>query len=249
MSQSFTQTVLQSNPEGFKRATQPNFLRNAACGLVDKATLGSWLANDRLYIHGYIRATGHLLSFLSLPAEASTKPSDGASRLLSWCIDALVNIRREEAFFVQTAADYGIGINLPITNGVVAQADKLPGLVLIEKLFDSVKPGQGPLPWLEAAVLFYGTEKCYLEAWTWAKSQQINSLTEHADLDGGALRKQFIPNWTAAEFVKFVDELAKVIDDAVEEAGEGEREGLMERAEATWEALLLAEESFWPVME
>lgn len=249
MSQSFTQALLRSNPEGFQRATQPHFLRNAARGLVDKPTLGSWLANDRLYIHGYIRATGHLLSFLSLPAAASTKPSDGASRLLSWCIDALVNIRREEAFFVQTAADYGIGVNLPITNGVVAQADKLPGLVRIEKLFDSVKPGDGALPWLEAAVLFYGTEKCYLDAWTWARSQQNETPTEQGDLDGGALRKEFIPNWTAAEFVTFVDELGMVIDEAVQEAGEREREGLMGRAKAIWEELLLAEESFWPVME
>ncbi|KAH8712745.1 hypothetical protein HC256_005919 [Beauveria bassiana] len=180
---SFTQTLIASDPAGHQRATQSPFLQRAAAGTLSKALLGRWLANDRLYIHGYIRAAGRLLSFLRLPEAVphedhndnnnnnnnnDNDDDDAAEALLAWVVDALVNIQRESRFFLSTAAQYGLDVNLPIdaTTGRVPAAAKLDGLRRFEALFDGLQSStdEGPLPWLEAAVLFYATERCYLDA-------------------------------------------------------------------------------------
>jgi hypothetical protein len=113
-----------------------------------------------------------------------------------------------------------------------------------------------PLPWLEGAITFWGTERCYLEAWTWARDHANTVGRDVAnDADGGALRKEFIPNWSSKEFRAFVDRLQALIDEAVADAlgkvPEGdEREKvkaeLLERVEGPWKTLLEAERAFWP---
>lgn len=266
MSFSLTESLLASNAQSFQKATKSEFLRRAAQGKVSKETLGQWLANDRLYIHGYIRGMGHLLSAIRLPQAVASDPnvrySDAPSRLLSWTIDALVNIRREEKFFVDTAMRYGIDVNLPTdADGDVPAAAKLDGLRRFEELFDSLYHSMGPgkaaadmpiMPWLEAAIVFYGTEKCYLEAWSWAKAHldAHKDVANEPDEDGGAVRNEFIANWTSPEFVNFVDQLSSIIDSAVikevEARGEAFFGELMKRCEPKWNELLAAESAFWP---
>jgi hypothetical protein len=79
-------------------------------------------------------------------------------------------------------------------------------------------------------------------------------------LDGGALRKEFIPNWTSREFVEFVEEIGGFVDLLwVEEGGAGfvEREvgvgkGKEEMRESVvrlWGRVLEAERVFWPGVE
>lgn len=252
-----TAYLLGSSPDAFRRATQSPFLQSAAAGQLSKETLGTWLANDRLYILSYIKGTGQLLSFLELPQEAprggdtlAAHPS--SARLFGWLVDALVNIRREEKFFVATAARHGIKINLPLgASGRVEDGSKLEGLRRFEKLFNSVEPHEGSIPWLEAAVLFYATEKAYLEAWTSAKNQLVEQDVSK-DSDGGALRQDFIPNWTSTEFVSFVDELGVIIDEAVAQQvkidGEHMLQHLYNRALGVWNDVIAAEEAFWPEM-
>ena len=66
------------------------------------------------------------------------------------------------------------------------------------------------------------------------------------DLDGGALRREFIPNWTSAEFEKFVQEIADVTDELAE------REEAWQRVDvykAVWEHILEVERRFWPNLE
>ncbi|KOS22995.1 hypothetical protein ESCO_003657 [Escovopsis weberi] len=291
---SLTQALLASAPSAFSQATQSAFLSRAAQGHVPKSLLGTWLANDRLYIHAYIRAIGRQLSLLALPVAVPLAPAADAvlgpvapkatpnERLLKWLIDALVNIHREEAFFVDTARRYGIKINLPTDDaGHVPAAAKLEGLVRFEALFDGLAPPPPPpqqqhtgdhrqatgagtgkgLPWLEFAVVLWGTERCYLEAWTGAARAQQQQQQQHRsevasseaqDLDGGALRREFIPNWTSAEFVEFVDVLGEILDDAVREemrrSGEGAASEILKRAMVKWRELLDAETTFWPAM-
>lgn len=251
---SLTQHLITSDEAGFKRATQSPFLASAARGDLSKDILGHWLANDRLYIHAYIKGTGNLLGFLQLPLSTSS-PDHNAVQIRDWAIDALVNVRREENFFVDTATRYGINVNLPSDGaGNISETGKVDGLLRFESLFEQVGPSNNIiLPWLEAAVLFYGTEKCYLDAWSWAKSQQESGGDGSKDADGGALRKEFIPNWSSPEFKAFVDQLGDIIDKAFEEEiklhGEGVRTKLTERAEAKWQQLLAAEEAFWPVLQ
>ncbi|KAK5996958.1 hypothetical protein PT974_02306 [Cladobotryum mycophilum] len=256
---SLTQTLIAHDSEGYKAATQSTFLSRAAKGRVPKDILGKWLANDRLYIHGYIRAVGGLLSFLHLPETvpaAATERETANTKLLKWMIDALVNIHREEAFFVDTALKYGISVNLPTNeDGHVPSSAKLEGLRRFEALFDGLAPSENKiLPWLEFAVVFWGTEKCYLDAWSGARAQlQPASDAGSSDADGGALRNEFIPNWSAKEFAAFVDQLGAIIDAAVTEQiqihGQKLERDLLDRSLVKWVELLAAERKFWPVME
>ncbi|KAK2594510.1 hypothetical protein QQS21_007791 [Conoideocrella luteorostrata] len=270
MTFSLTEALLASDADGFQRATQSVFLQSAAQGTVDKATLGQWLANDRLYILAYIQGIGKTLSVLPLPQTIPDHPpNDGGTattKLLDWLIDAMVNIRREEKFFVDTASRFGISVNLPSdVDGHVADSEKLEGLRRFESIFCGLGLGLGPskstrsslLPWLECAVVFYATEKCYLEAWTWAAGRSdLEGRSDggcSGDADGGALRREFIPNWTGAEFAAFVDRLGRIIDDAVKEElrdnGESVKTELVDRALVKWREVLAAEEAFWPVMQ
>ncbi|POR36351.1 Heme oxygenase-like, multi-helical [Tolypocladium paradoxum] len=252
-----TRALIDSDADGFRKATQSAFLSNAARGKVPKDVLGQWLANDRLYIHGYIQGIGRMLSFLSLPETVPQVLDDDretSTRLLAWLIDALVNIRREERFFVDTAAAFDISVNLETqADGTVPASAKLEGLRRFEALFAGLGPGDGTvLPWLECAVVFYGTEKCYLDAWSFAK-KQLDDKDGGGDADGGALRNEFIPNWTSEEFVEFVVELGDIIDEAVQEQieahGERVKAEIVERSLVKWRALLAAEQAFWPAMK
>ncbi|RGP76955.1 transcription factor [Fusarium longipes] len=253
MSYSLTQQLLASDEQGYKRATQSEFLRLAGHGKASKDLLGLWLANDRLYIHSYCRGLGRLLSFLEYPDTVQRDVDAGpTTQLLDWIVAALVNIRREEKFFINTAFEYGININLETKDGHVESNTKLEGLRRWEALYNSVSPNDTDvLPWLEAAVIYWGTEKCYLDAWSWAKAQ-LSESDGSDDADGGAVRKEFINNWTCKEFVEFVDDLGKIIDDAVakvvEEKGEDAKEQFFKRVEEKWHAVLAAEEAFWPAV-
>ncbi|KAI1812775.1 transcription regulator PAB1642 [Poronia punctata] len=256
---SFTQALVASDPAVFQRATQSPFLRRAAQGTVSKEVLGRYLANDRLYVHGYLRAAGRLISFLPLPqvvpAAGGELHADPASRLLAWTIDDLINIQHEERFLVDTARKYGIEVNLPADeHGRVPASAKTPGLRQFEALFDGLQLGGGDgglLPWLESAVVFYGTEKCYLEAWTWAKSQVDEDKDKDGadDEDGGMVRRELIANWTGPEFEAFVDQLAGIIDAAVQTQEEDAKEALLQRGLVKWREILAAEEASWPVID
>lgn len=253
---SFTKSLLKSKPAAFEAATTSPFLRAGAEGTLSKEKLGKWLGNDRLYIHAYTRGIGKVLSLLKVPSQVAKKdePPSREERLLDWMVSALVNIRREEKFFMETAEKYGIDLNLEADErGNVFADTKLEGLRRFETLFDSI--GTGPAispPWIDAAVIFWGTEKCYLTAWTKAKAQLDTSKSGEEDADGGALRKEFIDNWTSPEFEHFVEELGRLIDDVVAEqiklSGFKVVPALVEYFGERWEELLKAEETFWPEM-
>jgi thiaminase len=304
---SLTSHLLATQEHLFKSATQHPFLLAAAEGQLPKETLSRWLANDRLYIHSYIRAAGKLLASIDLPKQVPGSQEAFETQLADWLIEALVAIRKEERFFLDVAERYGLGLELvfPLPPAsqlaaasqdvVPSQQDKLPGLVQLESIFSSVatppatappsqdSPSKVPgvalvqslftttttttgattpptlLPWLEGALTFWGTERCYLEAWSWArdKAAERRESGEHAgkeDRDGGALRKEFIPNWSSPGFEQFVDKLGRLVDEAVAEVLEGkegeERERvkgeILGRVEGPWRTLLEAEREFWP---
>ncbi|KAK1655246.1 hypothetical protein BDP81DRAFT_1437 [Colletotrichum phormii] len=285
----FTTHLLTTTQPLYLSSTTSAFLAAAARGQVPKPILGRWLANDRLYIHAYIKGASRLLALLDLPDVVATAPEAGGQdaseldagsvpvteRLLAWLIKALVNVRREEKFFIDVASRFGVDVNLPTAHTSesgsagsdrrVSSEDKNAGLRAFERLFSAIDitPSQSALlPWLAPAVLFWATEKCYLEAWSGAKAMIPSSAYDtstsasdadratNTDLDGGALRTEFIPNWSSPEFRAFVDQLAAIIDDGVNEAirqhGEAAIKPELERASATWREVLLAENNFWP---
>lgn len=312
---SLTEHLLSTQEQLYKSATQHPFLLAGAEGRLPKDLLSRWLANDRLYIHSYIRAAGTLLASIDLPRQVPGSQDAFETQLADWLIEALVAIRKEERFFIDVADRYGLGIELALpfppasalATGTVQQQDtstpsqesQLPGLTLIQSIFSSIttttpaSPSSSPtdtpsklpglalvqslftttttttatgptppplLPWLEGALTFWGTERCYLGAWSWAreKAEERRPSDDHAekeqDADGGALRREFIPNWSSPEFAEFVDKLGRLIDAAVAGAlagKEGEelervRAEILGRVEGKWRTLLEAERLFWP---
>lgn len=268
MAAKLTSHLLALDPPAFTAATQSPFLAAAGAGRIPKSTLGRWLANDRLYIHAYIKGAGRVLTALILPQTTTTSSSSPEAQLVDWVVTTLTELRREERLFIEVAERYGLEIDLEtetkkeagrMVQRVPASA-KNAGLVRFEMLFGllMLRPApsvdtETPLPWLEAAIVFWGTERVYLEAWTWAKGKQIGSSSGEEDEDGGALRKEFIPNWSNEGFRAFVEQLGVIVDDAVEETvsalGEGVRPGLLDRAEKVWRELVAAETAFWPDVE
>lgn len=303
---SLTSHLIETQQPLYKSATQHPFLLAGAEGRLDKETLSRWLANDRLYIHSYIRAAGKLLATLDLPREVSGSQEAFETQLADWLIESLAAVRKEERFFLDVADRYGLGIEIGIpivstrgtaskdgndirggsgsSNGSSSSSSReLPGLGMMRSVFasvstvpvaappdpDSAHPAPAsvsisaaaatpppPLPWLEGALTFWGTERCYLDAWSWAKDKAREcSAPGGGDADGGALRKEFIPNWSSPEFARFVDRLEDLIDSAVREVlngcAEGEerekaKEDILARVEGRWRTLLVAERAFWP---
>ncbi|KAK5654490.1 hypothetical protein OQA88_7118 [Cercophora sp. LCS_1] len=270
---SLTEHLLSKFQDDFVKATQHPFLLAAAEGRLPKDALGRWLSNDRLYIHSYIRAAGKLLANIDLP-QAVPGLESSETQLVDWLIEALAAIRKEERLFIEVANRYDLDIELGTQSEACAVGAripddaKLPGLVMIEGIFAGAGQSQSdsdlaaaglpptaPLPWLEGAVTFWGTERCYLDAWSWAKSKQSPSgwFNPKKDADGGALRNEFIPNWSSAGFSRFVGRLGSLIDfainDQLEKAGGGAEElkqSFLDRIEGQWMSLLAAEAAFWP---
>lgn len=262
---SFVEALINANKDHFRRATQSPFLAAAAAGTLSRTTLSSWLANDRLYIHNYIQGLGRVLSFLELPHKLDLVKSTGADdpaeeRYLSWLGEALSNILIEEKLFGHWALNYHLDLQLPLEpNGRVVRSAKLSGLRQFEHLFNQLAPREGAqLPWLETAVVFYLTERCYLEAWTWAKGQARPNKAGTESGKGGdseidiLVKRELMENWTNDKFVAFVQKLGEVIDDAVrgeiEMKEELDMDHFLRRIEATRDAVLHAEEGFWPAM-
>jgi hypothetical protein len=76
------------------------------------------------------------------------------------------------------------------------------------------------------------------------------------DADGGALRNEFIPNWSSSEFAQFVGRLGSLIDYAVaqaldkaEDGADAAKAAIIGRVEGQWKSLLAAETTFWPDVE
>jgi len=277
---SLTKHLLSTQKDLYASATQHPFLLAGAEGRLPKDLLTRWLANDRLYIHSYIRAAATLLASIDLPTELPGCQDAAETQLADWLVEALVGIRKEERFFIDVASRYGLGIEFavpfpPAAARHTAAFDTalLPGLALMQGIFSTMHlslpamtttlaatPTPAPiLPWLEGALTFWGTERCYLDAWSWARDKAAESsagggAVENEDADGGALRKEFIPNWSSPEFAKFVDRLGKLIDNAVDgvlagkegEELESTKAALLGRVEPKWRTLLEAESQFWP---
>ncbi|KAH7390486.1 hypothetical protein BKA66DRAFT_510577 [Pyrenochaeta sp. MPI-SDFR-AT-0127] len=247
-----TTHLLSINHDQLLRATRHQFLAQAANGTLPKPVIAQWLANDLLYLLGYTQLTSDLL--VSVTRNRTHQPLPGAepdieTRLITWLEAALVNAKREATFFKEVAEIYQIELH----NGPIPQELKSEGLRRFEALFASVA-AQKPnafLPWLEPLVLLWATEKVYYEAWRWARRQdaQASPRTFNNDADGGAMRREFIPNWSNREFLMFVEQLERILNEGVSEAvGRDNARWLevKERAHVVWQAVLDAEEAFWP---
>lgn len=203
MAQSLSAHLTSLDPEAFRSATQAKFLENAGNGTLSKELLQEWLAQDRLYAQAYLRFASLLLANVPLPSTVSANHIN--ERLADLIIEAITNIRQELKFFEDVAQRYGLALEASVVSR---------GVQSYRALFTDIGEGieKDTHGLLSGMVLLWGTEKCYLEAWKYASTFSSMSPME-ADLDGGALRREFIPNWTSDEFVRFVDRCENLMDE------------------------------------
>jgi thiaminase len=240
-------------PSAFRLATQPAFLRTAGQGRISTLTLSQYLSQDRLYQYAYVRFVGQLLSKLRFETTTTTTTTTTgplARRIMDTLIDALIGIQKELGFFEAVAARYGFGLEVATTT--------VPGPTPITRAYaDFFASVSGPgASLLEGLVALWGTEKCYLEAWRYAKGF-ISPAAEGSyerDADGGAIRKELLPNWTSEEFGKSVEGIGLLVDEVAaaerERLGdEGEWKVMESRCDEVWRQILWLEERFWPDVE
>ncbi|KAI9716791.1 MAG: hypothetical protein M1812_005131 [Candelaria pacifica] len=243
-------------PTSFESATQTPFLRLAGQGNISKSLLSQWLTQDKLYALAYVRFIAGLLlkvrledfsNFESVSNDHNHNELDhGNDQTLSWriatcLIGALQNIHREIEFFEDVGRRYGLQLETK---------DKAPNTEAYIALFDRMTTSS---TLMEGMIVLWATEKCYYSAWKYAASflntptqeEQEQGETEKRDLDGGALRTEFISNWTNEAFGKFVDELGDLVDKLA--MRESEKVG-MKACEQVWKEVLRLEKGFWPAL-
>ncbi|RAK71900.1 putative transcription regulator PAB1642, partial [Aspergillus fijiensis CBS 313.89] len=246
----------------FTTATSPTahpFLSAAAAGTLPKPRLAAWLAQDRLYIHAYIRFIGALLAKLQLPVPVpvpvphatQTNPNNTdqietqtlETQTLHTLTAALTNIVRELDFFVAVADEYALDLNTPFqvpqpepgeapapAPAPAASAfTASPITTAYTDLF--ISAGSAGTSLLEGLVVLWATEVCYLTVW----------------------RNKLIPNWTCAEFEEFVEGITCLVDKVAERevqrssAGpEKAWEEVVERCARWWRQVVWLEGQFWP---
>lgn len=276
MTTPLTTHLQQTHPTLFHHATQPPFLHAAGTGTLPKPLLSTWLSQDRLYAHAYIRFIGALLAKVVVPLHNPdpTKPAASTveSRAVDVLVDALVNIKAEIHGFEDVARQYGLDLEkLPdhnhnhnnTTDGGDDNKDEdedgeggekkgvfgpTPITHAYIDLFMSASSPGATL--LEGLAVLWATEFSYLRAWQYAaglSASTASSCGQHGDADGGALRGYFIPSWTSAEFEAFVGRIAGVVD-GLDAAVKGaeHKEDLLGRCRGWWRQVLWLEKRFWP---
>lgn len=230
-----TTHLLSSSPDAFKAATQHSFLSAAGTSSLEKDALLAWLTQDRIYALSYVPFIGALLSKCSLNAQHD-RTSTLEWRLTDLLIDALTNIRREIGMFeelLQEHFDWGKG-----QTGEDRPREETRDYM---DLFKHAARNERGL--LAGMTLLWATEKCYLEAWKFAKSCAVHEAA--ADV----VQKVLIPNWTSTEFEEFVDRIGLLVDELAARLEPDTRDREWKECENIWVKVVKAEERFWPSLK
>ncbi|PYH82756.1 heme oxygenase-like protein, partial [Aspergillus uvarum CBS 121591] len=249
-------------------ATAHPFLSAAAAGTLPKPRLSAWLAQDRLYIHAYIRFIGALLAKLHLPLPLAlpqanspqntntntNAPETLESQTLHTLTGALTNIVRELDFFLAVADEYALDLQAPYRKPEAGEAEAPAGNVTASPITTAytdlfVSAGSAGTSLLEGLVVLWATEVCYLTVWRNVREAMGQHNGE--DADGGALREKLIPNWTCAEFEEFVAGITRLVDAVAEREVESSasptaRAEVVERCARWWRQVVWLEGQFWP---
>jgi thiaminase len=243
-----TTHLLSVNHEQLVCITHHSFLSRAANGTLPKSLVAQWLANDLQYLKVYKGLSEHTLTLVrrTQPEAANSDPENVLRRLMAWLEAAIPNGTREESLFQEVADIYKMDIS-------ITEATKNQGLRRYEAMYNNLTTSNQHdfLPWLEGAVTLWAMEKIYYEAWSWARRQdaQASPKSYENDQDGGAMRREFIPNWSNRDFLMFVEQLERIINEAVSTAVNGDDQRwrqVKSRSASVWKAALDAEEAFWP---
>ncbi|EPS42430.1 hypothetical protein H072_3604 [Dactylellina haptotyla CBS 200.50] len=242
-----TTYLLALSPTAYTSATTHPFLSAAANSSLPTQKLLQWLLQDRHYALSYISFISLLLSKLRIPTT-SNRTDTLTWRVADTLIFSLNNIKTELSLFDSVLreefswrSDEEVEV-LPITR---AYGDLFAGC------------GAAKVGVLEGMVVLWATERCYFDAWGFAKRCILD--TEGSSGGGGGssadveeekgkdvLKRVFIPNWTSEEFGVFVDTLGTLVDEIAEAEGVAVGGEEWRRCEEIWRQVLSLEERFWP---
>jgi thiaminase len=156
---------------------------------------------------------------------------------------------RELQFFEEIAMSYDLDLAAmgPGEKGFGPNGTTKAYIDLFDS-FTTAPQAESPRTLFDGLVVLWGTEMAYLDSWSYAKQQDPQNAEFEKDLDGGALRKKFIPNWTSPQFKELVKEIQACLD-AYEESltGEDNTDARFVAAAAVLKKVLVLEEGFWPV--
>ncbi|KAG9120799.1 hypothetical protein FRC07_003566 [Ceratobasidium sp. 392] len=192
----------KTSSSAYLAATTHPFLKQAGEGTLPTQTLVHWLYQDRIYAaHAYPRFVGLLVA--KIPFDTKDLASFGSDvtslegrnrKILETLAFSLGNILTEVKFFEKTAAGIGAGA---IGGGAKAEREAT-------RNYCAEMVSVASLGTLEEGLVFlWVMEKMYLDSWTFASKQPTQNSRDAAE---------FITNWTSQEFVKFVDNLEKLVD-------------------------------------
>jgi thiaminase len=258
-----------TSKSAFEKATKHPFLEAAGKGELPKEKLSQWLAQDRLYAQAYVRFIGGLLTKVVLPTnDPHSRPKQAVAieqHVLDILVESLNNIHRELRFFDEVAMEYGLDATALSNQQSENQhlgAGYFEPLYITRAYIDLFMSASSPgVTLLEGMTVLYATEYVYLHAWKHAAAVMSSTAICHEtlpspasfstgaerDLDGGALRRKFIPNWSSPEFEKFVIRLGEVVDEL---AGCVKGADVIEKTRSQcigwYRHILWLEAQFWP---
>lgn len=236
-----TDILLEHQPYLLELATRAPFLVAAGGGNLSKALLSKWLSQRRLYAQALIGFVGALISRVDLPyAHVEDKKSSIRWRVVLMLSSSLENIHKDLKSFEEVAKRYNLDLDFPPRPGVQFTAD-----TIIKHYIDLFRAfwTDPTMTLLEGLIILWATEYCQLTAWRYAKSH-LNP-TRRDDLDGGALRNEFIPSWTDDESEKSVNEIAECTNLLADRDEAGFK---IETFRAVWAHVLGIERRLWSGM-
>ncbi|KIJ41014.1 hypothetical protein M422DRAFT_172840, partial [Sphaerobolus stellatus SS14] len=164
-------------------------------------------------------------------------------RILTLCSGALSNIVREVELFKKTASENHLDIMTSPRHDLTVE-DGLTGAVTKAYTdFMVATAATGSL--LEGLVLLWATEKCYLEAWSYARSQIPSGSAPSTESGKTRALETFIHNWTTSEFRLFVEEIEALVDEYAKKFSGEQYEDAKNKAAEVWKWCLWYEERFW----
>ncbi|KAK7064794.1 heme oxygenase-like protein [Favolaschia claudopus] len=187
----------------YAEATQHPFLQSAGDATIDPALFSLWLSQDRIYAaYAYPTFIGALIASIPFDklAPLNSVSESANRRVLKALMGCLDNIVVEIDFFMAMASKYNLDLGMwqerKATRDYIAEMDSIASSRKLE----------------EGLVFLWAMEKVYLDAWTFVrkKLQETNSEA----LPAYSMIMSFVPRWTSEEFVKFVDELAVLVEAA-----------------------------------
>ncbi|KAJ7652030.1 heme oxygenase-like protein [Mycena polygramma] len=221
-----TATILSDPTIPYTDAIIHPFLQAAGAGTMDKSAFALWLSQDRIYaVYAYPRFIGSLIASIPFTKTVTSVSETHKRQILKTLTGALQNIIKEEEFFDRMADTYELDLGIwkerKGTRDYIAEMDSVAGSKNIE----------------DGLVFLWAMEKVYLDAWTLVRNEMQKRQTPQQASSTDVLVAQFVENWTSPEFVKFVDELADLVN------ATGVRP---ERATEIWERVIELEKGFWP---